>query len=183
MKFHYNLKEMEKIKEILQTENLQVSPNVKQNLTAAFRAKHQSKVVLTMNRNIPLWQVAASLLLLIGAFSWLRPYEKETIVQTEPTIKIEEKIVMVTDTIFIEKIVEKPIIHYVEIPSTTKTNVKEEIPMAYNDGKNVAENVKYHKTINLESLIDNYYDTALVHNVERQIRGKSIGHSDIPTFY
>jgi hypothetical protein len=173
---------MKKIKTALQTENLKAAPQVKQNLTAAFRAKHQSPMVLTLNHGIPLWQVAASLLLLIGLFSWLRPFEKETIVQAEPTIKIEEKIVTVTDTVFVEKIVEKPVIQYVELPSTTKTNIKQDVPMAYDDNKKAVEKVIYPKIINLESLIDNYYDTALVHNANRQIRGKSMGNSEVPTF-
>jgi|GEM_PF-4863003 hypothetical protein len=183
----YNINEKEiiiaKVKESLQAEDLRVSPNVKQNLTAAFRAKHQSPVILAMNRGIPLWKVAASLLLLIGVFSWLRPFEKETIVQTEPTIQIEEKIIRVTDTVFVEKIVEKVVIEYVEVPSTTKTNIKNDIPMAVNAMENSIEKVIYHKTVDLESLIDNYYDTAMVENIDRQIRGKSMSDSDIPTFY
>lgn len=171
---------MEKIKKILQDEKLQVSPNVKPNLTAAFRAKHQSPVILTLNKSIPLWQVAASLLLLIGVFAWLRPFEKQTIVKAEPTIKIEEKIVTVTDTIFIEKIIEKPVIQYVELPSTTKTSIQKDVPIAYDD--NSAYQKMPHQTINLESLLDNFYDTAMVHNVDRQRRGQSMETSDVPTF-
>lgn len=173
---------MEKIKKALQTEKLHVSPHVKQNLTAAFRAKHQSPVVLTLNRGIPLWQVAAGLLLLIGVFSWLRPFEKQTIVEAEPTIKIEEKIITVIDTIVVEKIVEKPVIQYIERSSTTKTNIDNEIPMAYDDNQKSTDKMMYHQTLDLESLIDNFYDTALVDNVERQKRGESMGESDIPTF-
>lgn len=173
---------MKKIKQILQTEKLKAAPHVKQNLTAAFREKHQSPVVLTMNRSVPLWQVAASLLLLIGVFALLQSFERQTIVKAQPIIKIKEKIVTVTDTVFIEKMIEKPVIQYVELPSTTKTIIKEDRPIAYDDNKNAVEKVIYSKTINLESLIDNHYDTALVHNVNRQIRGKSMENSDIPTF-
>ena len=47
----YNINDIEheaiiaKAKESLQAENLQVSSHVKQNLTAAFRAKHQSPII------------------------------------------------------------------------------------------------------------------------------------------
>ena len=185
-----NMKESQiltKVKTELKTEQLNVSPQIKANLTQAFRAKHRSPIVVTMNKGVPLWQVAASLLLVISAVWWLRPFERQTIVQAEPEIKIEEKIITVVDTVVvektIEKIVEKPIIQYVEIPSTTKTNIQKRVednePMAF---ENYTDKTIFKPNVDLETLIDSYYDTAMVENMEGRIRGQSRGNSDIPSF-
>lgn len=167
------------VKTELQKEKLKASPKVKANLTTAFHAKHRSGVVVAMNKGIPLWQVAASLLLVISAIWWWRPFERQTIVEAEPTIKIEEKIVTVVDTI----VVEKPVIQYVEIPSTTKTTIEKRIeddqPMAY---ENPLDKTIFKPTVDLETLIDSYYDTAMVENIEGHVRGQSRENSGIPSF-
>ncbi|MFK7949425.1 MAG: hypothetical protein AB8G11_17670 [Saprospiraceae bacterium] len=176
-----------KVKTELKKENLKASPQVKANLTQAFRAKHRPPIVVAINKGIPLWQVAASLLLLISAVWWLRPFESQTIVEAEPQIKIEEKIVTVIDTIVvekqIEKIVEKPVIQYVEIPSTTKTKiqkrVEDEQPMAYDKP---FDKTIFKPNVDLETLIDSYYDTAMVENIEGRVRGQSRENSGIPSF-
>ena len=175
------------VKTELKREKLKVSPQVKTNLTKAFRAKHRSGIVVTMNKGVPLWQVAASLLLIISVIWWLKPFEHQTIVQTEPEIKIQEKIVTVTDTVvvekIIEKIVEKPVIQYVEVPSTTKTTIQKSVennpPMALIK-ESYEKNLK--PNVDLETLIDSYYDTAMVENIEGRVRGLSRENSGIPSF-
>lgn len=175
------------VKSSLNAENLKASPRVKANLTKAFRAKHQSTIVVTMNRSIPLWQVAASLLLVISTVWLLRPFERKTIVEAEPKIQIEEKIVTVVDTVLvektIEKIVEKSVIQYIEVPSTTKTKIEKRVednqPMAY---ENPLDKTIFKPNIDLETLIDSYYDTAMIENMEGRIRGQSRENSVIPSF-
>lgn len=175
------------VKTELGKERLKASPQVKANLTKAFRKKHRSGIVVAMNKGVPLWQVAASLLLVISAVWWLRPFERQMIVEAEPEIKIEEKIITVVDTIVVEKpvekIVEKQVIQYIEVPSSTKTTIqkdmKNDIPMAV---KNDLDNTIFKPNFDLETLIDSYYDTAMVENIEGHVRGQSRENSGIPSF-
>jgi hypothetical protein len=184
---------IEAMKKEFKAENLQPSPEVKANLKAAFRAKNTPSIVGTLNRSIPIWQVAASLLLVLTAIYWFRPFEKtviaeaETIIETKPIIKtekvIQEKIVYQIDTIFIEK----PVIQYVEIPSTTKTIIDKPMdnskPMA-----SLPMLDKQQKKLNINELqlnfevLDNFYDTALVRTIEGQNRGQSMSDMNYETF-
>jgi hypothetical protein len=178
---------LEVIKREFKKENLNPNSKVKTNLDAAFKAKNASNLVLTLNRNIPIWQVAASLLLLITAIYWLRPFEKTVIVEAKPLIEtqtiVKEKIVYQTDTLFIEK----PVIQYVEKPSTTKTIIDKPIdksrPIAV-----VLPNNNDEKKLSLDDLqlnfevLDNFYDTALVKSIEGRTHGQSMGEMNYESF-
>lgn len=184
---------IEAMKKEFKAENLQPSPEVRANLQTAFRAKNTPLIVRTLNRGIPIWQVAASLLLVLTAIYWLRPFEKtvvaetETIIETKPIIEtekiIQEKIVYQTDTVFIEK----PVIQYVEIPSTTKTIIEK--PM--NNSKPMASLPtvdKKQNRLNINELqlnfevLDNFYDTALVRTIDGQNRGQSMDNMNYEIF-
>lgn len=182
---------LEQIKEAFNQEDLQPKPVVKTKLDAAFKAKNASPLVMSLNRNIPLWQVAASLLLLISAIYWFRPFEKTVLVEATPEYKtqeiIKEKIVFKTDTVFVEK----PVIQYVEIPSTTKTIIDKPMNKSIDKSRPVAvlpTNNANDKKPNFENLqlnfevLDNFYDTALVKSIEGRTHGQSIGEMNYTTF-
>ncbi len=117
-----------RLSETLQRTHTQPSNRVKANILAHVRQQKAARTNI-FNYNIPLWQVAALLLLALGVH-YLFPntvIEENTIVQT----KIQPEYIYQTDTITqiknIEKIVYRnvpvEVIKYVEIPVPMNNNL------------------------------------------------------------
>lgn len=178
---------IEAIKKGFKAENLQPSSEVKANLQTAFRAKNTPIILRVLNNNIPVWQVAASLLLLLTAVYLIRPFEKTVLAEAEKIIEtkkiIQEKTVYQIDTIFIKK----PVIQYVEVPSTTKTIIdkpmKKPEPVAALPTTNQKQNQLNINELQLNfEVLDNFYDTALVRIIEGQNRGQSMNDMNYAIF-
>ncbi len=178
---------IEAIKKGFEAENLQPSSEVKANLTAAFRANNSLPIMKTLNKSIPIWQVAAGFLLLLSAVYFIKPFEQTVIASNAPIIEtkeiIKENIVYKTDTI----VIEKQVIQYVEVPENTKitidkpTKISPPIAVVPATDKQLDTDNISELQLNFE-VLDNFYDTALVNTIEGQNRGQSMDDMNYTNF-
>ena len=138
------------------TSNLSPNGNVYQNLSTAFHKKHRTTQGVTswLFFKIPIWTVLLGMLLLVGSYF----YFSKNDASTPRTMPIVEPIyVYQTDTIYLEKEVEKVILE-----SPNRIRKEKNRPIAQQENKS--------NEALLEPLLT-YLDTNAVKEIDSQVKG------------